>query len=208
MSNRQSYWYVPLQPRSLFAMLRRYIHTSALYKRLFSWVRIEFGVYINNRGAPYRSIIEWEGTATHVAWHPPYVLLFNPRFIEVRHTATGRLVQIIPGNDFRCTWDGCGTDPAPPAAPCMTGWDEWTSTQESRVHGVMNIPPDPSDGVQPTVQHVFELLPVALDPCDSWSISSQSAQSSQSSPSSSPPPYSATFPTTDVSNIRPTSALE
>ncbi|KAE9397959.1 citron-like protein, partial [Gymnopus androsaceus JB14] len=64
----------------------------------------EFGVYVDKHGDPNRAAgtVEWEGTAERVALHAPYVLLFDSRFIEVRHLETGRLVQIIPGNDIRC----------------------------------------------------------------------------------------------------------
>ncbi|KAH9959699.1 hypothetical protein BGW80DRAFT_1131259, partial [Lactifluus volemus] len=55
-----------------------------------------------------KGTIEWEGTAEHVARHPPYILIFDSRFIEVRHVENGRLCQIIPGHDLRCIWDGRG----------------------------------------------------------------------------------------------------
>ncbi|KAF9646331.1 hypothetical protein BDM02DRAFT_3065113, partial [Thelephora ganbajun] len=52
--------------------------------------------------------VEWEGAAERVAWHPPYTLPFDSRFIEIRHVETGRLVQIVSGNDMRWIWDGWG----------------------------------------------------------------------------------------------------
>ena len=63
----------------------------------------EFGLYVNRHGQPHltRGTVEWEGIAEHIAWHPPYVLIFNPCFIEVRHVNTGRLCQIIRGNDTK-----------------------------------------------------------------------------------------------------------
>ena len=102
----------------------------------------EFGLYVDRHGDPSRSVgtIEWEGTAERVAWHPPYVLLFDSRFIEIRHVETGRLAQIIPGNDMRCIWDGRGTSSTPPVTPGPDGWTEGMS-QEPRVHGVMNSEP-------------------------------------------------------------------
>ncbi|TCD61525.1 hypothetical protein EIP91_008286 [Steccherinum ochraceum] len=121
----------------------------------------EFGLYVDRHGEPCRSIqtIEWEGTAEHVAWHPPYVLLFDSRFIEIRHVETGRLAQIIPGNDMRCIWDGRGTTTLPPPTPGTEGWNEGV-TQEPRVHGVMNVPDSSSSRSQRSVaQHVFELIP-------------------------------------------------
>ncbi|KAI0058941.1 Dbl-like domain-containing protein [Artomyces pyxidatus] len=121
----------------------------------------EFGLYVNRHGDPSRTkgTIEWEGTAERVAWHPPYILLFDSRFIEVRHVETGRLCQIIPGNDLRCIWDGRGTS-APPLVPGPGGtWMEGTS-QEARVHGVMRGDDPPPGAARGAIaQHVFELIP-------------------------------------------------
>ena len=101
----------------------------------------EFGLYVDRHGDPSRQAgtIEWEGTAEHVAWHPPYVLLFDSRFIEIRHVETGRLAQIIPGNDVRCIWDGRGTTSHAAPSPGGGEWSEGVS-QEPRVHGVMTAP--------------------------------------------------------------------
>jgi len=118
----------------------------------------EFGLYVDKHGDPSRrtGTVEWEGTAERVAWHPPYVLLFDSRFIEIRHVETGRLVQIISGNDIRCIWDGRGTNHS--QAISEGSWEEIVS-QEPRVHGVMNmeVPQPGRRGV--TTQHVFELIP-------------------------------------------------
>jgi hypothetical protein len=123
----------------------------------------EFGLYVNRHGDPSRTkgTIEWEGTAEHVAWHPPYILIFDSRFIEVRHVETGRLCQVIPGNDLRCIWDGRGAS-MPPVAPGPNGTWEEAPSQEARVHGVMRA----DDAVQQlrsgppgVVQHIFELIP-------------------------------------------------
>ena len=126
----------------------------------------EFGLYVNRHGDPSRTkgTIEWEGTAEHVAWHPPYILIFDSRFIEVRHVETGRLCQIIPGNDLRCIWDGRGAS-IPPLAPGPNGnWEEAPS-QEARVHGVMRAEDAPQTRAGSTgaargvTQHIFELIP-------------------------------------------------
>jgi RHO1 GDP-GTP exchange protein 1/2 len=72
----------------------------------------EFGLYVDKQGDPSRSsvIIEWEGTAEHVALSSPNILLFDSRFIEIRHIETGRLVRIMWGNDVRCLWNYRGLD--------------------------------------------------------------------------------------------------
>ena len=117
---------------------------------------------MDNNGKPRRStgIIEWEGTADRVAVHTPYVLLFDIRFIEVRHIETGHLVQIIPGNDIRCVWDGRAIEGGP-SVTAPEGQEE-SMVQEPRIHAVMNTPEHLSQPRRPgrsVVQHVFELFP-------------------------------------------------
>lgn len=51
------------------------------------------------RDAP---LIEWEGVPQSVAFYYPYVVGFDPRFIEVRHVETGELVQVLAGSHMRC----------------------------------------------------------------------------------------------------------
>ncbi|GAA5975052.1 hypothetical protein JCM11641_000011 [Rhodosporidiobolus odoratus] len=63
----------------------------------------EFAFYVNKNGWRAKSnwIIQWEGFPTSFALHYPYVLAFEPTFIEVRHVESGALMQIIPGNNIR-----------------------------------------------------------------------------------------------------------
>jgi hypothetical protein len=130
----------------------------------------EFGLYVDKHGDPCRTsgTIEWEGTAERVAFHAPYILLFDSRFIEIRHIATGRLAQIIPGNEIRCTWDGRGVSVNPNTPSNVDPGDDGV-VQEAQVHFVMNS----TDSVtgpggmrsRNIVQHVCELIPtVALFP--------------------------------------------
>ena len=151
-------------------------------------------MYVDKRGVPSRSppIIEWEGVATHAAWHPPYVVLFTPAFIEVRHVETGRLAQIIPGNDIRCIWDGRGSNVPPVGTPGPDGWSEG-GPQEARIHAVMQAPESSSKpGQRPSraaAQHVFQLVPtIPLFLPGSLSSPSNSTYFPQSaSPPRSPP---------------------
>ncbi|KAJ6607025.1 CNH domain-containing protein [Mycena sp. CBHHK59/15] len=121
----------------------------------------EFGVYVDKHGDPRRSAatIEWEGTAERVALHSPYILLFDTRFIEIRNVETGRLAQIIPGNDIRCLWDGRGVGSNIAATP---GPDGEPTVQDAQVHAVMNGVEPLQPGSRPSravAQHVFELIP-------------------------------------------------
>ncbi|KAG8221089.1 hypothetical protein J3R82DRAFT_2607 [Butyriboletus roseoflavus] len=150
----------------------------------------EFGIYVDKHGAPSRSTgtIEWEGTAERVAMHWPYILLFDSRFIEVRHVSNGLLAQIIPGNEIRCIWDGRGTS----GTAGITGAEGFQQTMnfDPRIHAVMSAPEPLGQTVQPgrpraIAQHVFELVPtVPLYPPGSIASPSQSAYFQQSS---SPP---------------------
>lgn len=127
----------------------------------FTHTAAEFGLYVDRHGDPSRTAgtIEWEGTAERVAWHPPYILLFDSRFIEIRHIDTGRLVQIIPGNEIRCLWDGRGGGAPPAMTPGPDGWQDGVS-QESRVHAVMRAEPAPGHArARGVFQQVFELVP-------------------------------------------------
>lgn len=124
---------------------------------------LEFGVYVNKKGIPSRSecIVEWEGNAESVAFHAPYVLLFDPCFIEIRHVDTGRLSQIVMGQEVRCIWDGRGHSSNTAAMAGIASEDEMV--QEAHVHAVLNHPeptPQPSGRpLRPIVQHIFELIP-------------------------------------------------
>lgn len=121
----------------------------------------EFGIYVDKHGDPSRgaATIEWEGTAERVALHSPYVLLFDTRFIEIRHIETGRLAQIIPGNEVRCIWDGRGVGSNDPNTSANEGGNE-SLLQEAQVHAVMNSTDVvPGNRGRTVAQHVFELIP-------------------------------------------------
>ncbi|TFK71429.1 hypothetical protein BDN72DRAFT_837648 [Pluteus cervinus] len=123
----------------------------------------EFGVYVDKHGDPSRhsAIVEWEGSAESAALHPPYILLFDSRFIEIRYIETGRLAQIVLGEDIRCLWDGASLDSNPAITPGSRTDDHMV--QEARIHAVMNMTePVPTNSLRPNrviAQHVFELVP-------------------------------------------------
>ncbi|KAH9875505.1 hypothetical protein J1614_004241, partial [Plenodomus biglobosus] len=67
----------------------------------------ECAVYINKTGEISRSVImEFVGKAKHAAMYGPYVLLFDPDFVEIRNAQNGRLRQVIAGRDVKCLDDG------------------------------------------------------------------------------------------------------
>ena len=110
--------------------------------------------------------IEWGSKAERVAFHPPYVLLFDSHFIEIRHVQTGRLVQIIPGNDVRCIWDGRGVTGTPATTsdtPQGDGLETTSSWKGPKIYGAMNAEGPPAPGsreTHPTAQHLFMLVPI------------------------------------------------
>ncbi|KAJ7173704.1 CNH domain-containing protein [Mycena filopes] len=160
----------------------------------------EFGVYVDKHGEPRRgnTTIEWEGNAERVALHAPYILLFDSRFIEIRNIETGRLAQIIPGNDIRCLWDGRGVGSSIVATPAADGEP---TVQDAQVHAVMNGVDQTQPGSRPSravAQHVFELIPTIPLFLPEPPISSNGSQSAPQSQymsrnsSYSPPPLSPT----------------
>ena len=81
----------------------------------------EFAFYVNKTGWRSRKefMVYWEGSPTgfgaslsfyprcliyiiSAALHYPYVLAFEPTFVEIRHVQTGAISQIIQGNNLRC----------------------------------------------------------------------------------------------------------
>ncbi|KAI5791860.1 CNH domain-containing protein [Geopyxis carbonaria] len=67
----------------------------------------ECAVYVNKHGEISRSVImEFVGKARTAALYGPYVLIFDPDFVEVRNAQNGRLRQVISGRDVRCIDDG------------------------------------------------------------------------------------------------------
>ncbi|KAH8833423.1 CNH domain-containing protein [Flagelloscypha sp. PMI_526] len=106
----------------------------------------EFGVYVDQHGYPSRAtcgyrVIEWEGRAERAAKHSSFILLFDTHFIEIRSLKTGKLVQIIPGTEVRCTWDGRGIS-SRSVENLQFGPHgvDLKEHQNYRVHAVMNAP--------------------------------------------------------------------
>ncbi|CAG8565035.1 14164_t:CDS:10 [Ambispora leptoticha] len=66
----------------------------------------EIFFYVDKHGELSRQkTVEWEGKPTAVAMQYPYVIGFDPQFIEVRHVQTGELAQIITGSNMQCLND-------------------------------------------------------------------------------------------------------
>ncbi|KAG6873148.1 hypothetical protein C0995_002300 [Termitomyces sp. Mi166 len=170
----------------------------------------EFGLYVDKHGIPTRrsQIIEWEGIAVRAALHATYIMLFDAtsRFIEIRDVAAGHLVQIIHGNDIRCTWDGrCVRNCATPAGG--------VAILEAQVHGVLNTHGLSAPALRPqgAVQYVVELavIPLTKTPMagpGSLAIERQD-QSSTQEPLFSPPAVTPTLSSTETVRLEPRSPV-
>lgn len=67
----------------------------------------ECGVYVSKHGDVSRSVImDFVGKAKSCAHYPPYVLMFDVDFVEIRNATNGRLRQVIAGRDAKCLDDG------------------------------------------------------------------------------------------------------
>ncbi|KAJ7587999.1 CNH-domain-containing protein [Mycena floridula] len=63
----------------------------------------EFAFYVNKTGRRSRKefMVHWEGNPTGFALHEPFVLAFEPSFVEIRHIETGLMSQVIQGPNLR-----------------------------------------------------------------------------------------------------------
>ncbi|ORZ25987.1 CNH domain-domain-containing protein [Absidia repens] len=96
-----------------FVFSRQDLRPITLYRVQFAEFLIcynEFGFFVDQRGRWIRSshIMEWEGEPDAFALSYPYVLAFEPGFIEVRNILTGEVDQLIRGKNIRCTNDRQG----------------------------------------------------------------------------------------------------
>ncbi|KAL9086275.1 MAG: hypothetical protein Q9165_007190 [Trypethelium subeluteriae] len=67
----------------------------------------ECAVYVNKHGDISRSVImEFVGKAKSAALYGPYILLFDPDFVEIRNAQNGRLRQVIAGREVKMLDDG------------------------------------------------------------------------------------------------------
>jgi hypothetical protein len=54
--------------------------------------------------------MRWETKATSFVAIGAHVLLFSPEFIEIRHATSGKLVQVIQGQDIQVLWSNYKLD--------------------------------------------------------------------------------------------------
>lgn len=63
----------------------------------------DFSFFVNRNGWRARPDwkIQWEGTPQTFALNYPYILAFEPSFIEIRHVETSELIHVMTGKNVR-----------------------------------------------------------------------------------------------------------
>ena len=63
----------------------------------------DFSFFVNRNGWRARPDwkIQWEGTPQAFALNYPYILAFEPSFIEIRHVETSELIHVMTGKNVR-----------------------------------------------------------------------------------------------------------
>jgi len=88
-----------------FVRKRENLRPMAIYRidNEFLLCYDEFAFYVNKNGWRSRPnfMVHWEGSPTGFALRFPYVLAFEPTFVEIRHVETGLMSQVIQGNNLR-----------------------------------------------------------------------------------------------------------
>lgn len=122
-----------------FVFGRQDVKPLAIYRIQFAEYLIcynEYAFYVDQKGRRKRTDwrIDWEGTPESFALQYPYILAFEPAFIEVRNIETGAMEQLIAGNNIRCVQNN--------------------SKEDGIIHGVMDDPKTES------FQFLFQLKPI------------------------------------------------
>ncbi|KAG9100368.1 RHO1 GDP-GTP exchange protein 2 [Ceratobasidium sp. 370] len=85
-------------------------------KFLLCYTRCAFHVDKNGWRVQDDPIMEWNGVSDSFALNYPYLVIFLPKYVEVRDVRDGKAVQVIQGDNFRCLLE----DNQPPKTPSGT----------------------------------------------------------------------------------------
>ncbi|KAK7025031.1 Rho guanyl-nucleotide exchange factor [Favolaschia claudopus] len=116
----------------------------------------EFAFYVNKTGRRSRKefMVFWEGTPT--ALHEPYVLAFEPSFVEIRHIETGLMSQVIQGSNLRLLFADTPPSVTGGGYNYQGGYDPYNPPNSANSRGAFNpyaIPPHMQQYPQP--QHRY-----------------------------------------------------
>ncbi|KAL4061872.1 CNH-domain-containing protein [Scleroderma citrinum] len=127
-----------------FVRKRENLRPMAIYRidNEFLLCYDDFAFYVNKNGWQSRPefMVHWEGSPTGFALHFPYVLAFEPMFVEVRHVETGLLSQVIQGNNLRLLF----ADTPPSALHTANVHQNAYHAQQQGYHPYQQQPPPPS----------------------------------------------------------------
>jgi hypothetical protein len=88
--------------------------------------------------------ISWDivdlNNASYVAFQYPYVLAFEPTFVEIRNVETGSMSQVIQGNNLRCLYTDAPTS-LQQAHPRHSQSSFSSQSVSGFVHGNAQYPP-------------------------------------------------------------------
>lgn len=89
----------------------------------FSRYKIVLGCYIDKHGVPTRQCcyIMWDTKVSSYASRNGHILLISYEFIEIRNVTTGRIVQVIEGEDIRLLYSGPYVKKDSPVLVAMRG---------------------------------------------------------------------------------------
>ncbi|ELU37817.1 Rho guanyl nucleotide exchange factor (Rom2), putative [Rhizoctonia solani AG-1 IA] len=123
--------------------------TSVDLRRL---VRVEFAFYVYETGrrSKNNTIIRWEGAPTTFALQYPYIMAFDPMFVEIRHVKNGSLVQIIRGNNIRLLYADIQSPDAGSTISTLSSQSRSVLSaqfSQGRIHGRDSIVLASDDGV-------------------------------------------------------------
>ncbi|KAI8381366.1 CNH domain-containing protein [Radiomyces spectabilis] len=104
----------PADEELSFVFSRTDVRPITIYRVRFAEYFVcynEFAFFVDQRGRLIRSSvrIDWEGAPDAFAFSYPYIVAFEPDFIEVRNITNGSLEQLIRGSNIRCTNSSPGT---------------------------------------------------------------------------------------------------
>ena len=105
----------------------------------------DFSFFVNRNGWRARSdwVINWEGRPTSFALSHPYLLAFEPKFLEIRHLETAALVYIITAKNLRMLHVSTSEVGLPfsTSRRRMTDWQHARSYTHTRTNLVRTLSP-------------------------------------------------------------------
>ncbi|KAF8749120.1 CNH protein [Rhizoctonia solani] len=113
-------------------------------------VEFAFYVYETGRRSKNNTIIRWEGAPTTFALQYPYIMAFDPMFVEIRHVKNGSLVQIIRGSNIRLLYADIQSPDAGSTISTLSSQSRSVLSaqfSQGRIHGRDSIVLASDDGV-------------------------------------------------------------